>query len=504
VNPSSDARDYNLRLLWTLARYLEDTHGAESLARVAAAGRLETTDFDAKEFWVSAEVFEAVLAEARAGLADDEEFKRACVYRLAESDAPLMHVLWDASPAAVFRRAAEHYGLLCRCGTMTLVGHSETSAHVRVTSRVRCSRLTCLLRQSRSVVLPTLWGLPPAASREHLCLARGDDCCEVEYRWYAPRRRLPALLGAAAGALLGCVLVGLGVAGILTPIALTAAGGLLGHALETRRSERLNEATRREIMKALRSLALEENEARRELLGVSHDLRSPLAVILANAEYLRSVPAVLADPKAAQIAEDIHESASRMRRLLGEVVEVTAAQRSLANMAPQRVETRDLAESLRRRLRALVYERDVRTTVVATAAAPEHIDIDPLALDRIVDNLMTNAAKYTDRGSIDVELDGAGRQLVIKISDTGQGIDPDQMARVLQPGGSSIESRRGDGSGVGLSLVVQLVEQLGGRMELASRPGAGTTFRVYLPLKSARPEPTATMDERPLATRGSK
>jgi signal transduction histidine kinase len=501
VTPSSHAHDYNLRVLWTLARYVEETRGPESLARIAAAGGLAPSDFDAKALWVSAEAFEAVLAEARAEMVDDEEFQRASVHRLAEAFAPLMHVLWATSPEALIRRAAEHYDLMCGCGEMALISHSESSAHVRVTSRVRCSRLACLVRQSRGAALPTLWGLPPATVHESLCLARGDECCELQYHWHAPRRGLPAFLGAAAGALLGYVFVRLGVAGVSTPIALGVAGGVLGQLHETRRSERVNETTRREIMKALRSLAHEESEARRELLGVSHDLRTPLAVIRANADYLRSVPAVVADPKATQIAEDIYESATRMRRLLGEVVEVTASQRSLANTAPQRVETRDLAESLRRRLRALVCGRDVRTTVRATPAAPPHIDIDPLTLDRIVDNLMTNAAKYTDRGSIDVELDGEARQLVIKVSDTGQGIHPDQIGRVLQPGGSSLESRRGDGSGLGLSLVTELLGQLGGRMEVTSRPGAGTTFRIYVPQKTARPEPTSTAPARPLQAR---
>jgi signal transduction histidine kinase len=151
-------------------------------------------------------------------------------------------------------------------------------------------------------------------------------------------------------------------------------------------------------------------------------------------------------------------------------------------MAPKRVETRGLTDALRRRLRALAYGSAVRTTVFATREVPDHLEIDPLALDRIVDNLLTNAVKYTDRGSIVLELDGIPGYLVMKLSDSGRGIDPNAVERIFEPGGSSPDSRRGDSFGVGLSVVVQLLDQIGGRLEVMSKPASGTTFWVYLPV----------------------
>jgi signal transduction histidine kinase len=529
VSPRSDAHDYNLRILWSLARYVEERFGAEALQRVSAAGGVTPSAFEGKSFWVSAEAFEAILAAARARMADEDEFKRASVHRMKEAYGPLRHVLWATSPGAVYSQGVKHIDLVCDCGSLTMVSRTETSAHVRVTSRVPYSRLNCLVRQAQTVLLPTLWGLPPAHLREEACLGLGDSTCELHVRWFVHARRLPLFAGALAAALLGWVLLRLGVPGIPTPIAMALAGGLLGHVLEGRRSERMNETTRREVIEAFRILAHEENEARREvlemhrrqkgwtrlveeemgtraqalqrladgvkelhqahatkLLGVSHDLRSPLAIIQANADFLRTAPAVLADPEAAQTAQDIYESATRMRRLLGDLVDMTRAQRDFVTMAPQPVDTGDLLSALERRLRALLYGRDVRRTVLATRDAPEYVEVDPLALDRIVDNLVTNAAKYTERGAVVVELDGALGQLVIRVSDTGRGIEPDVIERIFQPGGSSPESRRGDSFGVGMSVVVQLLEQMGGRMEVMSRPGAGTTFWVYLPLRAKR------------------
>ena len=94
-----------------------------------------------------------------------------------------------------------------------------------------------------------------------------------------------------------------------------------------------------------------------------------------------------------------------------------------------------------------------------------------------------------------MELDGTPGHLVIKVSDTGRGIAPEDLDLIFQPGGSSVESRRGDSFGVGLSVVVQLLDQMGGRLEVMSRPGSGTTFWVDFPL--AAPEDRASRPDTP-------
>jgi signal transduction histidine kinase len=170
--------------------------------------------------------------------------------------------------------------------------------------------------------------------------------------------------------------------------------------------------------------------------------------------------------------------------MLAELVTTASNQGAASNFRSQRLAIPDVAERLRRRLRALVHGRDIRTTVLGTPGAPDAIDIDPLLMDRIVDNLLTNAAKYTERGSIVVELDGVAGFLVLGVSDTGCGIDPDAMGRIFEPGGSSLDARRGDSFGVGLSVVTRLLEQIGGRLEVMSKPREGSTFWVYLPLRA--------------------
>jgi len=517
--------DYNLRILWTLARYVEDTFGEGALREVARAGGITPGEFEGN-FWVGADAFEAILASARARMGDDGEFKRACVYRIKEAYGPLRYILWATSVPAVFTAASKQYVLMSRCGELSVVEHSRTSAHVRFRSKTTTySRLTCLVRQAQSCELPAFWGLPPAYVRESACIAKGDATCELHYHWYVARRWLPVVAGSLLAALVGVALARFSLPSVPTPLAMAALGAVIGYLLELRRAERANDGTRREVMEAFQQLAREEAESTNELLqmrdrqkewtrlveeemssraaaiqklaagveelqrarastllGFSHDLRNPLQIIQMSAEYLNSVAPVRSDAEAVESVHDITLAVDRMRRILGDLVHATKAQRDFVTMAPQRVETKGLTDALRRRLLALSYGNAVRTTVFATREAPDHLEIDPLALDRIIDNLLTNAVKYTDRGSVVLELDGTPGTLVIKVSDTGRGIAPDSVDRIFEPGASSLDSRRGDSFGVGLSVVVQLLDQIGGRLEVMSKPASGTTFWVYLPV----------------------
>lgn len=538
--PRSGA-DYNLKVTWTLARYIEQNFGAEGLRQMADAGGMQPSDFDLTNRWVTWEAFEAILSKARSFMKSDEEYRLACVYRLREAYGPLRYILWATTPAQVLAMACKHLDLLTSTGELAFTS-GRTWGHMSFKSSVPFSRLNCLTRHAQSAALPTLWGLPPAYLRESACIARGDPTCEIHAQWYAGRGWILVILGAVLFAALGFLLVRLGVTSVPPALALGMVGALLGYLVEGRRAESLNERTRQEVMDAFQQLAHEERDARRELLdmharqkdwtrlveeemgarttafqklasgvkelhearatallGVSHDLRNPLQIIQMSAEYLRSAPGVTGDPDAAESVRDIGQSVERMRRMLGDLVQATKAQRDFVTMAPQSVQTTELYESLRGRLRALMHGRDVRTTVFTTREAPPQIEMDPLALDRIVDNLLTNAAKYTERGSVIVELDGIAGYLVIKVSDTGCGIDPDALEQVFQVGGSSPESRRGDSFGVGLSVVVQLLRQIGGWLEVMSRPGSGTTFWVYLPIRYERqstPSPVSLVDGR--------
>jgi signal transduction histidine kinase len=365
--------------------------------------------------------------------------------------------------------------------------------------------------------------------KESSCIGRGDATCDIRLRWYAARSVLPVFFGMAVFGMIGMLLQRFGLASVPTPIFLAMIGAAIGYIAEVRRTEGINQSTRQEIMDALRQVAGEEAEARREivdlhrrqkewtrlveeqvgertrmlervvsgmqglqqerastLLGFSHDLRNPLQVLQFGVEVLRV--RCRGESQVTAVLDDMDLASAQMKRMLGDLVQTASSQRATLPFTSQRLEVPGLTERLQRRLRALLHGGDVRANVFATREAPTAIDIDPLLFDRILDNLLGNAAKYTDRGCVVVELDGTPGFLVIKVSDTGRGMDQQQLERCFTPGGSAPELRARDSFGVGLSVVVNLLDQIGGRLEVMSKVGEGTTFWVHLPLKTTQPD----------------
>lgn len=529
VPPSPDSEksaDYNIRILWPIARYLEDKHGAAALKALADVAGLVAADFGGGNHWVSATAFEALLAHFRDLLQTDDEFLEACAYRIAEAYGPLRYVLWATSPAAVYMQAVKTYPIISTVGALSVPSSSRGRLHMRVDQDKRdlpYSRLTCLIRQAQCAALPTLWGLPRAHVTETACIANGDSTCELFFRWYDRRRWLPAVLGGVAGGGAAFAMAHSVLPGMLGPAAMVLSGYLLGYLYELRATERINDGTKEEVLTALREISNHEVDARREILelnkrqkewtslleeeaafraatlarvaerveelqnkrtttvlGFSHDLKNPLQIIRMSIDYLRESAADLGHD-GADVVRDLDHSVSSMQRMLQELMQVVTSESRLVQRLPQRLEVRPLVERLRRRLTALVFGKRIKVTVITNREAPESIEIDPIVFDRIVDNLLTNAAKYTERGSIIVDLDGNPSFLVIKVSDTGRGIANDDLERTFVAGGSDPSTRGQRSWGIGLSVVVQLLDEIGGRLEVLSKPGEGTTFWVHLP-----------------------
>jgi signal transduction histidine kinase len=112
----------------------------------------------------------------------------------------------------------------------------------------------------------------------------------------------------------------------------------------------------------------------------------------------------------------------------------------------------------------------------------EWVVVDELALERVVDNLFTNAVKYTPRGEVTVTLGGDGAFLTVTVCDTGRGMEPHLLARAFEHGASDPSSRTPRSYGVGLAGVAQQLRDLGGRIEVASEVSVGTTARVWFPV----------------------
>jgi signal transduction histidine kinase len=380
-------------------------------------------------------------------------------------------------------------------------------------------------------MLPTLWGLPPAEFHETKCLGWGDDCCEYEIRWRPYRRILIPILGFVAGAAAAAgafVFSGDPWLSLTLPVL----GGLSGlvyeltrvlkneHDLATETQGALAEAVeqeaaaRREVMelthrqnewtRLMEQYASERTQAISDVVkrlqelrqtreisirGFSHDLKNPLTAIQMNISLMRSG---FKPEDLEHMLADLSQSVERMQALIDELISEAASEAAMVRFEPEAIQQETLVDMLRRRLMALTYGRHISVSAFATREAPASVEIDPIVLDRIVDNLLTNAAKYTVRGSIVAEIDGTPGFMTLKLSDTGRGIEHGELDRIFAPGGSDEGARAAGSHGIGLSVVVQLLSTLGGRLEVMSKPGVGTTFWVHIPEKATPGDEKAT------------
>ena len=527
--------DLNLRLLRHLVAYLHDHCEGSALIAVAAAGGVKVEDLWTATRWVSLSQFEAILSAARTLVPDDETFKNACAYKVADVPGAVRFCMGALSPVLGYELGARNSRVVCSISTFKpeVLGHGRVRIRYETTRKE--SRLMCLSRQGQIEQLPTLWGMPPAHITETRCVARGDDVCTYDVQVYEPRRWLPAVLGSMAGlaAYSGCLVVGHGHWNASAGVACGVVGWLLGHLYEYRRTSASNREAHKSISAAYVQAARDEANARRELFvlmqrqsswgqlmegevveraqrlqdvagelerlqaprvahlrGPARELGGPLDSLQTTLSSLRSKLGVV-DPDVVAGFERLDADIEALGRRLKEVGRMAASASELIDLMPQTLDTWPLVHELRTRLRALVHLPDVRVSVFAAREAPERIRTDTALFNRIVDNLLVNAASQTQRGSIVVEVSGTPGFLTIKVSDTGPGLSEDDLSRVFRP--LQRAALLPAGAGPGLSVVVQLMARIGGKLEVMSTPGRGATFWAHIPVDSeAVQEPTPT------------
>jgi two-component system, OmpR family, phosphate regulon sensor histidine kinase PhoR len=220
--------------------------------------------------------------------------------------------------------------------------------------------------------------------------------------------------------------------------------------------------------------------------NVSHELRTPVTAIHLLVETLQN--GALGDPgEAAQFVERIDSEVAHLRQMVDELLELSLMETGERPLRLAPIDVVELVEAADR-LRPLAEERGVDLRYeVATGTAP--ILGDSARLELVVRNLVHNAIKFTPRGgSVAVTaapLDDA--HVIVQVRDTGVGIAHDAVPRVFERFYKADRSRLRDGSGTGLGLAIarHAVEAHGGRIEVESEVGHGTTFTVVLPVAAS-------------------
>jgi two-component system phosphate regulon sensor histidine kinase PhoR len=220
------------------------------------------------------------------------------------------------------------------------------------------------------------------------------------------------------------------------------------------------------------------------VLNVSHELRTPLTAIRGYAEALEDEGG--AGTKS--YAETIIRHAERMIRIIEDLLSLAALEEKGLAYEPERVGLEEIAKNVVRLFEPRAREKQLELRLETAADLPP-IDGDPFRLEQMFVNLVDNAIKYTEKGSVRVRLEKAGGGVVVEVEDSGIGIPEEDQNRVFERFYvvDKSRSRKTGGTGLGLSIVKHIVLLHGGRIDLKSRPGVGSTFRVFLPSPPAEP-----------------
>ncbi|MCB0923382.1 MAG: response regulator [Mycobacterium sp.] len=236
------------------------------------------------------------------------------------------------------------------------------------------------------------------------------------------------------------------------------------------------------------------------MANMSHELRTPLNSILILAGLLREPDDHPLTPQQREFAETIEQSGRDLLNLIDEVLDLAKVESGSLRLEHQTIETAQLVSFLERTFRPVAESKGLAFRVLVDDSAPREFTSDDTRVKQIVKNLVSNALKFTDEGSVTVEISGAesvagkGRRLVIAVIDTGIGIDQKDHNVVFE---SFQQADRGTtreygGTGLGLSISRELARHLGGEIALTSALGQGSTFTCSLPVGETR---TATSSD---------
>ncbi len=231
--------------------------------------------------------------------------------------------------------------------------------------------------------------------------------------------------------------------------------------------------------------ALAEESRRKDefLATLAHELRNPLAPICNGLALLRMAPA--GAPASERVLDMVERQLAHMVRLIDDLLDVSRVSRGRLELRRQRVTVRAVLDAALEASRPLA-EAARHELVVRLPDEPLTLDADPVRLAQVVSNLLNNATKYTSPGGrITVTAERAGAEAVVRVADTGAGIEAEQLSEVFEmfnQVGKTLDRSQG-GLGIGLALVRRLVEMHGGTVA-AESPGVGqgSTFTVRLPL----------------------
>ncbi len=254
----------------------------------------------------------------------------------------------------------------------------------------------------------------------------------------------------------------------------------------TKRAQEQREA----LLQSEQSLRVQLEAANRQkdefLAVMSHELKNPLNLIALNADLLQRLPETRdACRRWCGSPRRSAASVASQAQIINDLLDLSRMQTGKLSLRRQPVEWGEIVVAHRRCGASRCRAEGGRADAASGSNRPCHVDADPVRLEQIVWNLVSNALKFTPSGGrVELQLDVEGDEARLQVVDSGEGIDPKFMDRLFDmfSQADSGVSRREGGLGIGLALTKRLIDLHGGRLEVESPGrGLGATFTVVLP-----------------------
>ncbi len=221
--------------------------------------------------------------------------------------------------------------------------------------------------------------------------------------------------------------------------------------------------------------------------AASHDLRQPLHAMGLFAEALRQRTH---EPEVAHLVNSINASVDALEGLFSELLDITRIDAGGVEVRPQHFEIEDILRKLRLHYEPTAFEKGLALNL---RGGRRVVYADPLLVERIVRNLVSNAIRYTNDGGVLVAARPRGGKVIVQVWDSGLGIRAEEQARVFEefyqvPNTPAVAPHQRKGLGLGLAIVKRLADLMGAPISLRSQPGRGTVFTLELPA-GERPKP---------------
>jgi signal transduction histidine kinase len=216
------------------------------------------------------------------------------------------------------------------------------------------------------------------------------------------------------------------------------------------------------------------------LTSVAHDLRNPIGALKISTAILDPERPLPEEKRVREILGVIHRQIHHLNRMIGDLLDAYQIESGNLELRLQEHDAREIVRD------ALELFRDVSSIHSLSLHVPETVVLmkcDAGRMSQVLNNLLSNAIKYSPRGgTIIIRLEQIVDRVLIAVSDTGIGIAPEDIPHIFEPfRRARLESREISGAGLGLHVVGRIVAAHGGRIEVESQAGKGTTFRVWIP-----------------------